>query len=55
LPFAVRYHAGIISPASDAELLPVQQDVERLCPVLLVLTQPLQVVGTLHRHTFVAD
>jgi uncharacterized OsmC-like protein len=48
-PQDLRYEARLSSPASDAELAEVQREVERLCPVLGALTQPIAVSGAVVR------
>ncbi len=48
-PQHLRYEARIASSASSDELAAIQRDVERLCPVLLAVTQPLPVAGSIVR------
>jgi uncharacterized OsmC-like protein len=49
-PQGLRYEARISSPASDTELAAIQQEVERLCPVLQALTRPTAVEGVVVRR-----
>lgn len=48
-PQGLSYEARISSPAGDAELDAVRQEVERLCPVLRALTEPTPVRGAVVR------
>lgn len=48
-PRNLHYVAAIDSPADDATLAAIKAEVERLCPVLLVVTQPQVVTGELRR------
>ncbi len=49
IPQSLSYEARLSSSASDTELAAVQHDVERLCPVLGALTQPILVSGAVVR------
>jgi uncharacterized OsmC-like protein len=46
-PQQLRYEARIGSQLSGEQLGEIQRDVERLCPVLQAITQPLAVEGTI--------
>jgi uncharacterized OsmC-like protein len=50
VPQELRYEARIASSASSADLAAIQQEVERLCPVLRALTTPLEVQGSISRE-----
>lgn len=45
-PHSITYEARIASSADAGQLEQVRQDVERLCPVLRAVTQPIAVQGT---------
>lgn len=48
-PDNIHYEARIQSSANDEQLAQLQADVERLCPVLYAITQPLPVNGQISR------
>jgi uncharacterized OsmC-like protein len=48
-PFDLAYDVRLTSPASDAEIAAVRDEVERLCPVLQAITQPLPLRGAVTR------
>jgi uncharacterized OsmC-like protein len=49
-PTDIRYEARIASGASDEQLAQLKEDVERLCPVLYAITNPLPVSGQISRQ-----
>lgn len=49
-PQHLGYEARVTSSASEEQLAAVQADVERLCPVLQALRQPIEVTGSVRRE-----
>jgi uncharacterized OsmC-like protein len=48
-PFDLAYAVRLSSPASDDEIAAIQDQVERLCPVLQALLQPMPIHGSVLR------
>jgi uncharacterized OsmC-like protein len=48
-PYDLAYHVSFASPADNAAIARIQADVERLCPVLQALKQPVAIQGSVAR------
>ncbi|MEU8248233.1 OsmC family protein [Nonomuraea sp. NPDC048916] len=48
-PYNFRYEVQLSSPASDEELARLQAEVERVCPILNLIRNPVEIKGSIVR------